>query len=75
MSIDIKIKEQTIKELETLGSSELIKVYEMIISLKTKQEKYKAKKGKLAYLRVRNDLKQCRGSLSDDISLLREDRI
>ncbi len=71
----MKIKEQTIKELEDLGSSELMKVYEMIISLKTKQEKYKTKKGQPAYLRVRNALKQFKGSLSEDILLLREDRI
>ncbi len=30
----MKIKEQTIKELETLSPSELITVYEMILSLK-----------------------------------------
>ncbi|MDI6891228.1 MAG: hypothetical protein QMC83_09900 [Thermodesulfovibrionales bacterium] len=70
----MKIKEQAIKELELLGPSELMKLYEIIISLKTKPKKPKIKK-ELGYLRVRKALAQCKGALSDDILLLREDRI
>lgn len=71
----MKIKEQTIKELESLGPSELMTVYEMIISLKARHRKRKSKEGEPAYLRVGKALKQCKGSLSDDIKSLREDRI
>ena len=72
----MKINEQAIKELESLGPSELMKIYEMIISLKSPQKKHKAqKKGAPVYIKVRNILKQCKGSLSEDILLLREDRI
>lgn len=71
----MKIKEQTIKELESLGPSELITVYEMIISLKTKKKQYKLRKGEPPYLKVRKALNQCKGSLGEDITLLREDRI
>ncbi len=71
----MKIKEQTIKELESLDPSELMKVYEIIISLKITRKEHKDRKGKPAYLRVRNALKHCKGSLSEDILLLREDRI
>lgn len=70
----MKIKKQAIKELESLGPSELLKVYEMIISLKPVYKKYKAKKG-APVIKVRNALKQCKGSLSEDILSLREDRI
>ncbi|GJQ48141.1 MAG: hypothetical protein H3C64_09010 [Candidatus Kuenenia stuttgartiensis] len=71
----MKIKEQTIKELETLSPSELITVYEMILSLKARDRKRESREGEPAYLRVRKALKQCKGSLSEDIKLQREDRI
>ena len=71
----MKIKEQTIKELESLGPSELVTVYEMIISLKARRGKRESREGEPAYLRVRKALKQCKGSLSDDIKSLREDRM
>ncbi|HLE87270.1 MAG TPA: hypothetical protein VI727_06370 [Candidatus Brocadiaceae bacterium] len=71
----MKIKEQTIKELESLGPSELMTVYEMIISLKARHGKRESSAGEPSYLRVRKALKQCKGSLSEDIKLVREDRI
>ncbi|MGQ3685892.1 MAG: hypothetical protein ACUBOA_12935 [Candidatus Loosdrechtia sp.] len=70
----MKIKDQAIKELESLVPSELMKVYEIIISLKPVSRKHKVKKGEPA-IKVRNALRQCKGSLSEDIWLLREDRI
>lgn len=72
----MKIKEQAIKELESLSPSEVVTVYEMIISLKSKVKKQrKTREGEPAYLRVRKVLNQCKGSLGEDILLLREDRI
>ena len=71
----MKIKEQTINELEALGPSELMTVYEMIISLKARHVKRESREGEPAYLRVRKALKQCKGSLCEDIKLLREDRM
>ena len=51
-------------------------VYEVIISLKTETKKqHKVSQGEPAYLRVRKALNQCKGSLGDDILLLREDRV
>ena len=43
--IDMKIKEQTIKELESLGPSELMTVYEMIINLKAMHKKRESREG------------------------------
>lgn len=71
----MKIKEQAIKELESLGPAEVIKIYETIISLKKGPKERKAKKGSLSYMKVRNALKKCKGSLSEDIILLRAERV
>jgi hypothetical protein len=71
----MKIKEQTIKELEELKPRELIRVYDLILSLKRKPEEERRKGGSPAYLRVREALKQCKGSMSEDILLDRENRI
>jgi len=71
----MKLKDSAIKELESLNPSEMMRVYEMIISLKTIPPKHKVKQGISAYMRVRNALKQCRGSLSEDLISQREDRV
>jgi len=72
----MKIKDETIKELESLSPSELMTVYELIISLKTEAKKqHKVREGEPAYLRVRKVLTKCKGSLGEDILLLREDRV
>jgi len=71
----MKIKDQAVKELEELEPTEIIKVYDLILSLK--KRKVDARKEKIvpAYLKVRGALKQCKGSLSEDIVSVREDRI
>lgn len=70
----MKIKEQAIKELEELRPAEMLRVYELILSLKKMNEK-QPKEPTLAYIRVREALRQCKGSLSEDILAAREDRI
>lgn len=71
----MKIKDQAVKELEELEPTEIIKVYDLILSLK--KRKVDARKENIvpAYLKVRGALKQCKGSLSEDIVSVREDRI
>jgi hypothetical protein len=71
----MKIKDQAVKELEELRPTELIKVYDLILSLKKKTVNGRKEKIVPAYLKVRGALKQCKGSLSEDILLVREDRI
>ncbi len=63
----MKIKEQAIKELETLKPVEVMRVYDLILSLKDKRQKRIAKEALPSYMRVREALKQCKGSLSEDI--------
>jgi len=49
-------------------------VYEMVLDLK-KQKNVPSTGKKRSYLEVQEILKKCTGSLSEDISLLREDRL
>ena len=70
----MKLKDQTIKELENLEPSEIIKVYDMVIALKSVQVKSFKKSG-LSYIKARKALESIKGSLGKDIVLLREERI
>ncbi len=70
----MQVKERLIKEIQNLPPEDLMNVYEMVLDLK-EQKSTRAKDAKPAYLEVQEILKKCPGSLSDDISQLREDRI
>lgn len=70
----MKIKEQAIKDLDTLKPSELLVVYDLILSLKGKEPE-RAIPLVPAYKKVREALKGCKGSLAADILSDREDRI
>jgi hypothetical protein len=70
-----KIKEQTIKELEMLAPDELLKMYDLILSLKNTHHKEKTHIPASEYLKVREALRTCKGSLSEDIVLERDDRV
>jgi hypothetical protein len=71
----MKIKDQTIRELEELKPGDLLKIYDLILSLKKSPEGGRRKSGLAPYRRVRKALKQCKGSLSEDIMAAREERI
>lgn len=71
----LNIKEQTIKELDGLKPEALAKVYDLITELKRTNQAKKSKMITADYIKVREALKQCKGSLSEDIMLEREDRI
>jgi hypothetical protein len=71
----MKIRDQAIRELEELKPGDLLKIYDLILSLKRRPEGGRRKSGLPPYRRVRKALKQCKGSLSEDIMAAREDRI
>lgn len=71
----MKIKDQTVKELETLDPAELHVVYELIKSLKGKAGRRPASKAKESYQKAREALRACKGAMSDDILQGRQDRI
>jgi hypothetical protein len=70
----MKIKEQAIKDLDTLKPSELLVVYDLILSLKGKKPE-RAIPIVSTYKKVREALKGCKGSMAEDILSAREDRI
>ncbi len=71
----MKLKEQAIKRLEELKPEALARVYDLITELKRTDKAKKRKMTNTDYLKVREALKQCKGSLSEDIIQEREDRI
>lgn len=71
----MKLKEQTLKELDGLNPSELCAVYDLIISMKTKKRPRLQGSQSIASRRVRESLKLCKGSFSADIINGRADRI
>jgi len=71
----IKIKKRTIRELDELKPDALVKVYDLITELKrTMNEVKKTKTTTSDYMKVREALRQCKGSLAEDVTLGREDR-
>jgi hypothetical protein len=70
----MQVKERLIKEIQDLPPEDLMDVYEMVLDIK-EQKSTRSKDAKPSYLEVQEILKKCPGSLSDDISKLREDRI
>jgi hypothetical protein len=71
----MKIRDKTIKELEGLKPDDLVKVYDLILSLKRDLDKETMGETVLPYVKVRQALKSCKGSLSEDIFSGREDRV
>lgn len=71
----MKLKEQAIKKLDELKPEALARVYDLIIELKRTNQTKKNKATTADYIKAREALKQCKGSLSEDIIQEREDRI
>jgi hypothetical protein len=75
----MKIKEQAMKELENMDPSGLMIIHDLILSLKNQEARrtprIKRNNKTKSYIKVRNALKQCCGSLSDEVLSAREDRI
>jgi len=71
----MKLKEQAIKKLDELKPEALARVYDLIIELKRTSQAKKSKMIAADYIKVREALKQCKGSLSEDIIQEREGRI
>jgi hypothetical protein len=71
----MKIKDQTIKELENLAAAELHIVYDLVKSMKEKEKKAAIVRRGTPYKKVRQLLAGCKGSLGNDIITARQDRI
>lgn len=71
----MKLKEQAIKKIDELKPGALAKVYDLIIELKRTEQVDNNKIPRSDYLKVREVLKHCTGSLSEDIITEREERV
>ncbi len=71
----MQAKERLIKEIESLGPHNILRVYDLVLTLKRQDKKIQFQKPNNGYLRARLALKNCKGSLSDDIIKERNDRI
>jgi hypothetical protein len=71
----MKIREQSIKEINELGPLDLLKVYELILSLKERVPVSQDMGISPPYLKARRALRGCRGSFADDVLAAREDRV
>ena len=71
----MKLQDDTIKEIEQLPPSALFRVYDLILSLKKKDRPSQRASASAPYLRARNILKKCKGSMADDIIDARKDRL
>ena len=72
--IAMQVKERLIKEIKDLPPEDVMNVYEMVLDLK-RQKALPPIGRKRAYLEVQEILKNYTGSLSQDISMIREDRL
>lgn len=70
----MEIKEKAIKEIEALKPDELLIVNDLILSLRSKIRAPKSKE-RLSYVKVKEALRGCKGSLSEDVLSAREERI
>jgi len=69
-----KLKEQAMNDLNELNSIEVAKVYELIQFIKCRKQ-HPQPLHNTAYLKVREALQTCSGSLSDDVYHDREERL
>ncbi len=65
----MRAKEQAINALETMKPADLLRVYNLILSIKNSTERLHPKPQVNAYLKVRESLKNYKGSLANDITL------
>jgi hypothetical protein len=69
----MQAKKRLAKEIDSLDTHDILRVYDLVSTLKNKEKRVEPlKKG---YLRARLALKNCKGSLSDDIIKERTERI
>ena len=72
---NMKLQDETIKEIEQLPPSALSRVYDLILSLKKEHRPPRKAPAPAPYLKARDILSKCSGSISDDIIYARKDRL
>ena len=71
----MKLKELAIHEFMKLDTDNMVRVYELIQFLRSKIQRGDREHSDSSYLKVRRALRQCSGSLTEDILSERSNRI
>lgn len=71
----MQARDRLLKEIEKLGSYNIMKVYDLVLSLKKQDRRSAGRKKQGGYLRARLALRNCKGSFSRDIIEERVDRV
>ncbi|HAG08114.1 MAG TPA: hypothetical protein DCK87_00890 [Desulfotomaculum sp.] len=71
----MQAKKRLLQEIELLNSHSILRVYDLVLSLKKQNKKNESKKPENGYLLTRLALRDCKGSLSQDIINERNDRV
>jgi len=71
----MKIADRIAEDVQTLDPAQMLLVYDLISSLKTRRQPDVAVDVPEVCRRVRTALAGCRGSMSDDVIALRDDKV
>lgn len=71
----MKLQDEAIKEIKQLPPNTLARVYDFILSIKKEHPLITKRTAPAPYLRARNILKKCKGSMAEDIISARRDRL
>jgi hypothetical protein len=71
----MKAKKQVIEALGALNTADLLKVYNLVLSIQNSTDRLQPKPRVSSYLKVRESLRNCKGSLANDIINDREERL
>jgi len=71
----MKLQDEAIKEIKQLPPTALSRVYDFILSIRKEYPQTTKITAPAPYLRARNILKKCKGSMAEDIIKARRDRI
>lgn len=63
----MEVKERLLREIDTLNPRGIMKVYDLVLTLKKKEKAHPNKGTDCGHISARYALKHCVGSLSDDI--------
>ncbi|MEW6697566.1 MAG: hypothetical protein AB1341_09505 [Bacillota bacterium] len=63
----MQAKERLLKEIESLSPNNILKIYDLVLTLKKQNPQAISRKNPKGYLRTRAALRNCKGSLSEDI--------
>lgn len=71
----MQAKERLLKEIESLSPHHILKIYDLVLTLKKQDHQVISRKNLTGHLRTRSALRNCKGSLSEGIVKERNERL